>query len=1591
MSDPRTTPHNGTLSNLVEATIRSKKPDATDMAPLSQKPGRLKRRRVTDGAAVAAGLVPRQPDLHDQGASHTFHDVQQERKAVLQAIRSSTRKTTTHPPVATVTAAPAASSSAALPAPEVCTWSTLASMRVADSGPDASQVPLDLWRKWKDLPVETRREGALLGLQDGRDSDKQRFRQQMQRDALHAHQEDQKKEQNGESVPSAEPSLRASDWQCKVTLQRLLNGLKGANRLTASTDRYDAFKPELVQKHLKLLLEKREHLPVMDANTASLLLAQAGNFPLTINGVLKGYKFPPCVRGDQCCGRTVTFNGEHSGTLMAWMSLQEYNLFLMNGTHPKEIATRCCILCYRYWTNRYYVTMMKISSRLPDAPSCFQAWAVDVDVPGGYLSSACLHPPDNQSRGVAFMGMVGPMVSFHVSHYSVELDSNGRIHWLQDAIVQKHTPVARPPNGQLLGTFLGRVRLEQSLRVDFGIQYYRNMTRLHHPIVCLARNFPAHFTRLFPWTEGQSLESIQPEFLVSLEDHLMKECELRLQRELQQLDPLDHPTRSQCWRTLKGVHQLFGDVRFAELYTRHTNKPMSPALKAHLRWMSPNIFSLGLDLSQHLMQCVFWDEKPPGVYTDLVTVLNKLLPQPCATRMFGAMLNKFVQHTDHGDILISSFCFLALLGSYYLHPGLYRRYVAKDRETEVTPLSLGDEHVFALRCVHFEEPSVLNDIYVHTPYLALYSMRAVMYALIRDQPCFYAQLEETMRISHTENVVNSFMTYCRYIISSQMEVGVWLSLLQQGSSDKWKQRTGTLQQALRKIPTQLNQKEEDIRRHMVQLQMQGVVNSYRVLPYKLIASLGPALNKTKLLTLYCTYRRRREPALTNLHASQWPECPELPVEIHRLMNQWLRAVGSRVIDPNELTEKLRLFPVSQEGFDAIMNTLKQYDELDINDRGLNLALRGPPTSAAPESGVNSARKKRTRKALVPLYHRWPQTMAIMRLFSRLYAIHRSCALVPLPRQVLEAQIDSLRRRWLLRPQEPLPLSSILFHWCDVCQTPYAIYSSVPRHVPGRKGRRAHTQSHEAPHALIGPSRKSPYSTRASSYFSSTNRRRKVSQRADKTLAASKNNGTAAVAAEKRGSTQPYGTYMRILKAFDAIMQEPHDNVRGLDVQAGSHQASAQMRISLRTITYFELMRRGSEIRFSNAKHELHTEHAHLEARRHLRDMAAMLTGEMVQEGDDEDEEDVEKEEEDDGGVGGDDDGSDDPFDRPTLRGIKRKAPSTAGPLEPKVISEQSVRRRGLWEAQARHLNYLVRINEAMGPATNTSGGPQSLKGSGCKRQTGQGYGTWCGVSDLIADCIYCRVKHERDGESCDDRPLCRTLILGHAFCMGRRMIMMCPNCAGYFVYTQRYCMYTSSKGYLCMSCTEYMRQMQVFTLQARALDWPLHMMESEVLPLAVTPEEREQMHLAAQEVLPKCVYCNTGVVRNSAGFSNVRIYDHSTLVCSRDSYSLNVYLNANKEQFQGLDKEEYRAKLVKAIAHLSRVRPSRGRVKTYFKRRHTEKVHHKQGSSDLQPRLEPVSTTELTRGTVRAQQFIRRSQKRRHAGLQHTSQRRDDP
>lgn len=235
---------------------------------------------------------------------------------------------------------------------------------------------------------------------------------------------------------------------------------------------------------------------------------------------------------------------------------------------------------------------------------------------------------------------------------------------------------------------------------------------------------------------------------------------------------------------------------------------------------------------------------------------------------------------------------------------------------------------------------------------------------------------------------------------------------------------------------------------------------------------------------------------------------------------------------------------------------------------------------------------------------------------------------------------------------------------------------------------------------------------------------------------------------------------------------------------------------------------------------------------------------------------------------------------------------------------------GAWEFQTRHLNMLASVTDAIGTPTNTTGGPASLRGANCKTQTGTGYGHWCCLSDLITNKKYCRVGHERNGLRCGDEPLSRTMILGQAMCIGRRLIMLCGNCGGCFVlYSVNYCMFTE-RGYVCQHCTSFLRKAELFRLQARGLGWELDIPHNAVLPLAVTPEERKQREASTRAPVPRCVACNVAVVRSTKQFSKVRVYEHGLLVCYKDSYALNVKLNAVADEMSQLSAAAYRERLV---------------------------------------------------------------------------------
>ena len=98
------------------------------------------------------------------------------------------------------------------------------------------------------------------------------------------------------------------------------------------------------------LTSRRALLPVLSASFESLLLAEAGRFPVTdANGHTRYLDYPPCARGSACVGivyRLHEFPANHPGVILtSLMFPEEYEAFLESNVAPS--GKRFCILCYR--------------------------------------------------------------------------------------------------------------------------------------------------------------------------------------------------------------------------------------------------------------------------------------------------------------------------------------------------------------------------------------------------------------------------------------------------------------------------------------------------------------------------------------------------------------------------------------------------------------------------------------------------------------------------------------------------------------------------------------------------------------------------------------------------------------------------------------------------------------------------------------------------------------------------------------------------------------------------------------------------------------------------------------------------------------------------------------------------------------------------------------------------------------------------------------------------------------------------------------------------------------------------------------------
>lgn len=1141
--------------------------------PVDQKTTRRrpKRRRVTQTMAQTAGIPTGKGSMHATNATQSHAACVKEQKTLLEQIME---------------AGPARAQGVVPPAAAIRPLSDMNKLRLIDDlQVDPESIGADMLLRWSTTPEVYRREAAAYGLpvpdEDGAGAETKTAAAASSSSSSSA-----AAAAAGAAAPQREPPVSTADWPMELVLKRLLKDLPPTT-LQSSTDQFDRMTPESTTQYLHDLIRHSVHLPVMESAIADRLLQQSGAWPVPYYGAMVQREFPPCVHGEACCGMTVRFPGKGRGILMAHMSEQEYDAFIATCTKPRGIEKRVCVLCYRRYINKYMVIVSKSKTRIPNAPAVMQYWSIRMDTPGGYTNSACIKPVDTEQQGVPFNGFVCPFVGFRISDYVVRQSSDGRLRWDQSAIVVPGRRQPYPMPGQRLSDFLWRVTLEQRLSRKTELDYTRSMIRTFHPIVCLARDYPARFIDVFPWTKDVPLNDIQPDFLVPLSPSQMQDALVRLERALE-------TTQEREWQHLKGIHQLFGDVRFGDWYARVVGRPISDALRVYLRTLSPNVFSLGLNIHAHLRQCVFWYKHPPGASTDFVFILNKVLPQPCSTRIFFTMLNDFVAKTAHGDQLVRNICFLALLGSYYYHPPPYRRYelVASDElKVKEDVASMTDDLVFSLRCLHFERPDALTTVYVQTPSLAQYSIRALLYQTLRDQPVFYEQLEETMCISSAENVVNEFVVYYRHAIKKHMPHDTWLKLMRADADAEWMKTCERIQAEVDRVtlePGTRRSKQESIR----DLQQQKESAMKRVIVPKVIEVMNGPHVETENLHLCCKRRRCRPPAILSLHTSKWPEEPDLPLEIHRVMDEWMQHVGDRSVDPMDLAQQLYHFPVSREGLGEILKSLRDFDELRMNDRGLNdvLHVAVKPARAAESRNATSATAKRLRQ---PLFIKWPYTVAIVRLFSRLYGVHRSCAVFPLPRHIIHAQMDALRRRWLLRPEEPVPLHDSMLLWCRVCQYVYNILKSIPKRAAASKSRKVRVT---AAGGAVGTRERTIRAQRhneqvAKDYMTNqvaSQRRGRVSQRSSTN--------------KRRASSHPWATTYDILDAF-----HQHVSSSGqLDhmTMAGTPQAMDQLNLSLRSIQHFEDLTKG-ESKAKSSNHVLHATHAQLEAKRYLRVMATM--------------------------------------------------------------------------------------------------------------------------------------------------------------------------------------------------------------------------------------------------------------------------------------------------------------------------------------------------------------------------------------------------
>lgn len=1466
----------------------------TPMSNQEKPRGRPKRRRVTSATAARIGMR-NAVSLHANNAKRSHASCVKEQKGLADVMRRGMPKD----------AAAGERTTAPTPQVRVRSLSDLSLLRAIDDlGMDKASVSASILSRWEKMTEADRADAAMYGIQLG--SAKAGNTPASATAAASPSAADVKMQENDTAATAAETEepLHTADWCMTLTLERLLSDLK-PTYMKQTSDNQDKFDGASTTLLLQDLIDKSARLEVMKASTASLLLRQSGPWFVPKGRSQVQRDFPACSRGAECCGMTVTFMSKFVGTPTAWMSQAEYDRFVNDAVLPHGIQDRICILCYRMLINRFMVIVRKNKTRVSNVPVAMQYWSIEMDVPGGYSSEACIKPVDSESCGVPFNGFVCPFVGFRITDYTIRHEQ-GRLIWDQSAIVlPEEVGSSEPLYGQRMSSFLERVMLEQRLSGKIDLEYTRRMIHKLHPVVCLARDYPALFIEIFPWTADSTLEDIGTHFLVPLSEERMKASLGRLEAAIARLGDMPTERKMPEWCTLKGVLHLFADVRFADQYAQHAGKPLSETLRVHLRSMAPNIFSLGLNIHKHLRQCVFWSEEPPGVPTNTVKLLNKSLPQPCLIRMFPDMLNGFVADTNNGHVFVNNIIFLSLLGSYYVTPSRYMKCVVQrnaDGATTATTWqpdnkSLRDDQVFALRCIHFERPDIISSVYVQTPTVALACVRALVYVVLRNDRTFYNELEDTVNISYVENVINSYMVFYRRVIGEQLPSDRWLACLRDNSNELWNQSLQDLRAQMKEVA--MSPMHRELKKSKLNHLNAAMRNTMcRLVPHDILDEMRGVIEKADELHILCTKRRCRPPAILTIHTSKWDEAPELPKEIHQVMDEWMQYVGDRTIDPMKLAQGLYHFPVNKTGLSHILQSLRSFDMLQMNDRGLRDLLHGPQST-----------KQATRsRKVVPLFRRWPNTMAIVRLFAQTYAVRRSCATFALPYHIIMAQMDAVRRRWTLRPEEPIPMHDSYLLWCRVCHYIYSILKSVPNREKGVKSHKTRAVAAGGAVGMRDKRDKAMASTRrkAKDQKSSgaSQRRMRVSQRT----------GTD----KRRVANSTWSTRTSILEAYHVYSNSTemqHDDVEHIR-SLGTAACNGFIDRSMRSIKHYRSL--GNDVAARSANHLTNACHGFLEAVMHLKDLAGIMRGQRQES----------------------------KGNLPTAKEI------------------------AMWECDARNLNMLCMTADAIGPDTNTTGSPHSLRGANCKTQTGTGYGHWCSLSDLISGQQFCHVGHNQGGKWCIDQPLTRTLIMGQIVCIGRRAVMLCGSCGGCFVlYANMYCMFTE-RGYVCQHCTSFIRRQRTMFRQAQGLRWEIRSHANDMLPLAVTPEEKARREEDAKQPSPKCVKCGNVIARKYEHLHGARVYRFGILVCYRDSYGLNVYISSRQAEFDAMDEKTYLAALLKAI----------DKVRSATKRWSAASSRVASGKRISDKR--DLSTTELFRGKGLADAFIKRTQERRATQLQ---------